>query len=160
MAAHDIVLVEKYTLTSWLLASLGVKYKEKCLANYVFGSVQKIRRLDNQSKFQMFILQYLSAAILEDHGGPPTWQIRTKLYNFAWDISTNIPTFGTKHTCDLKLGETCFSILSSIISQFLDFIRCMVFYFISITCQCTHTTLYVSLLYVYFQALWGEFERL
>jgi len=41
------------------------------------GSVQIISRLDSQRKFQMFAL--FSAAILVEHGAPPTWRLHTGL---------------------------------------------------------------------------------
>ena len=43
-----------------------------------------------------FKKNYLPAAILEDQGGPPTWQLHTKLNNFTQKISTNISVL--RHT--------------------------------------------------------------
>ena len=92
----------------------------------VLRSVQKISQLDSPSKFQMFT-----------RGGPPTWQLHTKLYNFAQNILTNISTLG--QCTYLKLRE-CLLYLSSVVSQFLDFIHCMVsdFIFYCVTMH-THT---------------------
>ena len=52
-----IAFVEKYTLISWFLANLGVQNDVRKSACVIFfGSVQKISRLDSQSKFQMITL--------------------------------------------------------------------------------------------------------
>ena len=54
--------------------------------------------------------------------------MHTTLCNFVRNISTNISAFVQR--AQLKLGEVS-SFLSSTISQFFDFVRCTVFYFIS-----------------------------
>ena len=48
-------------------------------------------------------LHYLPAATLDDQGGPLTWRLHTKFYNFTQSTSTDILTLG-QHT-HLKLGE-------------------------------------------------------
>ena len=63
-------------------------FKEKCLCKFFFGSVQIISRLDSRC------LHYFLAAILEDSGDLPTWQLHTRLYNFAWNILAHISTSG------------------------------------------------------------------
>ena len=81
------------------------------------------------SKFQMFTL-FTGRHMLEDQGGPPTWRLNTKLYNFARNISANI-----SHTLNLERGLLY---LSSMISHFLNFIHCIVCDFI-FYCMTTHT---------------------
>ena len=67
----------------------------------VFRLVQKISRLDSQSKLQMFTP--FPAVILEDQGVPLTWLLHTRFYNFARNISTSYSTLGQR--THLKLGE-------------------------------------------------------
>ena len=85
-----------------------------------FGSVQKISRLDSQSKFQMFTLFYFPADVLQEcevlqHGGSILGSIilrgRFRRISQLW---------GNAHTVNL---ENCLLYLSSIISQFLDLIH-------------------------------------
>ena len=80
-------------------------------------------------------LHYLPAAILEDQGGPLTWRLHTKFYNFTQSTSTDILTLG-QHT-HLKLGElsSLFIVYNQL--QFLDFCHYMVFDFIY--CATMHT---------------------
>ena len=70
---------------------------------------------------------FITAPCWTTRNGPPTWRFHTKLYDFARNISTNISILGHEHTLNL---ENCLLCLSSIISQFLDFIHCIVFDFI------------------------------
>ena len=65
-----------------------------------FGSNQKIRRLDRQSKFQR--CTPFPAAMLEDQRSPPTWRLHTNYY-FARNNSTNRSTLGQR--THLKLGK-------------------------------------------------------
>ena len=72
--------------------------------------------VDQIAKVCLRCLHFLPAAILENPGGPPTWRLLTKLYNFARNISENISTFGQR--IHLKLGEltSLFIVLSITIS--------------------------------------------
>ena len=74
------------------------------------GSVQKISWLE--FKVSSSCLHYLAA----DQGGPPTWRLHTKLYNFGWNISTNILTFG--QCTHLKSGELSLLFISYNITVF------------------------------------------
>ena len=65
-----------------------------------FGSNQKIRRLDRQSKFQR--CTPFPAAMLEDQRSPPTWRLHSNYY-FARNNSTNRSTLGQR--THLKLGK-------------------------------------------------------
>ena len=121
MAVRDIK-AEKYTLISWFLTILGVL--GKVLVQIIFGSVQKISQVDSQSMFQMFTM-FTGRHILQDQGGPPTWRLHTKVYNFKPNISNS--TLGQRIHLNL---ENCLPYVPSIISQFLDFIYCMGFDFI------------------------------
>ena len=96
----------------------------------VFGSVQKIIPLESQSKFQMFTL-FTGRSIGGPTEGTSTWRLHTisSIYSFStelwfWRISQR---WDNAHTLNL---ENCLLYLSSIMSQFLDFIYCMVFDFI------------------------------
>jgi len=89
-----------------------------------FGSVQIISCLENQSKFQMFTL--FSGRHI---GGPPTWRLHTRLYNFARNISTNISTLGQR--THLKLGElSSLNIVSNITISSLYLLNGFWFYFL------------------------------
>ena len=79
-----------------------------------FGSLQNISRLDGQSKFQTFTLNIYR---------PPYWRTKVVRRTFRrisqfWD---NAQTLNV---------EKCLLQFSSIISQFLDFIHCIVLDFI------------------------------
>ena len=77
----------------------------------LFRSVQKVSRLNSQSKYHMFTL--FAVRLLEKQRGPPTWRRHhTKLYNFTRNISTNISSLG-QHA-HLKRGE-----LSSLIIVYI-----------------------------------------
>ena len=78
-------------------------------------SVQPIRRLDSQSKFQMFTL--FCGCITEIHQ-------HTGFCKFSRNIWTNI--WSLRKRTDLKFGEVCLY-LSPMKLQFLDFIHWMVF---------------------------------
>ena len=67
--------------------------------------------------------------------GPPTWRLHTMLCNFVRNISTNISALGLR--THLKLGELS-SLFIVYISQFFDFVRCIVFDFI-FYCVTSHT---------------------
>ena len=89
----------------------------------IFGSVQNISRLHSLSKFQMLTIfrgRYI--------GGPSSIILRGTFRRISqlWDNA---------HTLNLK---NCLFYLSSIISQFLDVLLCMVFYFI-FNCVTMHT---------------------
>ena len=75
-------------------------------------------------------------AMLEDQRGPPTWRLHTRLCNFVRNISTNTQLWDDAHTLDL---ENCHLYLLSTISQFFDFVRCIVFDSYFIACQRTHS---------------------
>ena len=102
-----IVFVEKTYTYLVIFSRVRSSSFRKSACLLFFGSVQKISRLDSQSKFQMFTL----FTDRHDIGGPSPKEvlqhggsiITIKLYNFAWNISTNISTLG-RHT-HLKLGE-------------------------------------------------------
>ena len=81
MAMRDI------TLRSLLSKSIHLsrdfqpfQFQEKCCANgfWLDSENQSTRSI---AKVSSGCLHYLQAAILEDQGGPPTWQLDTKLYN-------------------------------------------------------------------------------
>ena len=84
----------------------------------------------------MFTL--FTGAMLEDLfvRGPLTWQLHTRLSDFVRNISTNISALGQR--THLKLGELSSLFIIYNITIF-DFIRCIVFYFIFIAWQCTHS---------------------
>ena len=98
----------------------------------LFSSVQKISRLDSQRKFQMFTL--FTDRHIGEHGDSilsSTILRRTfRRISQVWDNA---------HT--LKLGNSLLY-LSSITSQFLDLIHCMVFDFI-FYCVTMHTLYYM-----------------
>ena len=65
----------------------------------------------------------------------PSWRFHTKPYNFEWYILTNNSSMG--HRTALKLGHIVYLLLTSTISQFVDFIYWMVddFTFLIVTCM-------------------------
>ena len=63
--------------------------------------------------------------------------LHTRLCNFVRNISTNISALGRR--THLKLGENCLLYGWSTITQFFDFVRCIVFEFIFIAWQRTHS---------------------
>ena len=133
-----IAFLKKYTLISWFFAILRVQVLGKvckCIfALFRFG-VNKIVKVSSRC------LHYLPAAILEDPGGSPTWWLykwlHTKPYTeiMCGTFQGISQLWDNAHTLNL---ESCLLSLSSIISQFLDFIHCMVFDF-SFHCVTTHT---------------------
>ena len=72
--------------------SLRVR-KSVCVNGFWLGSENQSTRY-SVAKVSSRCLHYLLTTILEDQGGPPTWRLHTKLYNFVRNISTNISTLG------------------------------------------------------------------
>ena len=115
---------------------------ESIVANpIIYGLVPSPSRYEIKQYLMIFgymrsltVVHFLPAAILEDQGGPPTWQLHTRLYNFMQSISTKISTLGQR--AHLKLLYS-----SSIMSQFVDFIHCMVFWFYFLLRDNAHTLL-------------------
>ena len=114
----------------------------------VFGLVQKINPLDSQTKFQTFTL-FTSCRIEERllNRSPILISI-----TFARNISKNIWTLGKRTR--VKLRELLLY-LSSIISQFLNFIHFVVSDFI-IYCLTMHTLQYI---YIFFYLLRNRIFR-
>ena len=94
------------------------------------------KSVDQIAKVSSCYLHHLAAAILEDQVSSPTWRLHTKLYNFAWNISTNISTLGQR--THRKLRRLFFFYSSFIISQFHDQIHYLVFDF-TFYCVTIHT---------------------
>ena len=111
----------------------------------LFRSVQKVSRLNSQSKYHMFTL--FAVRLLEKQRGPSTWRRHhTKLYNFTRNISMNIPTLGQR--THLKLGElSSWFIVYNITISWL--IHCMVFDFI-FYCVTMHSWMHTLLLLSFF----------
>ena len=61
-------------------------------------------------------LHYLPAAILEEQGGPATWRLLTKLYNFAHSISTTISSLGQRTHPKLRELSSLFIVYNITIS--------------------------------------------
>ena len=111
-----------------------------------FGSVQKISRLDSQSKFQMFTL-FTGRHI----GGPRRSSDMTaryyKLYNSARNISTNTLTLGQR--THLKLGEVSFFIVYNITVSWLYPLHGFWFYCYCLTTHILFLRKWIPLCFVY-----------
>ena len=129
MAVRDITRRSLLSKNIQFFRSLSIRkraFVNIFLVRFRFSGSVRFSRLDSQSKLQMFTL----------FTGPPTWRFLTRLYNFVRNISTNISALGQR--THLKF-ENCLLNLSSTISQFFDFIRCIVFLFYFLLRDSAHT---------------------
>ena len=74
------------------------------------------KSVDQIAKVSSRCLHYLPTTILEDQGGPPTWRLHTKLYNFVRNISTNISTLGQRTHLKLRKLSSLFIVFNITIS--------------------------------------------
>ena len=96
--------------------------------NVFFGSVQKISRLDSQSRLQTFTLftsRHIGGSRRSSNIAAPYCALRVRVRVRV--IQRISQLWDNAHTLNF---EKCLLYLSSVISQFLDFIYCMVFDFI------------------------------
>jgi len=109
-----IAFVEKYTFISWYLAILGVEVLGKVPVQMSPGSAQTTSRPDSQSKFQMFTLfsgRHIGGLRRSSNMAAPYLRGTFRRISQLWESA---------HTLNLT---NCLLYLSSIISQFLDFIH-------------------------------------